>query len=293
MKVKANVYLLAAAVIWGFALAAQRFGMNYIGPFTFTGVRFALGGISLLPVIYVMTYRKREKEKVNRDSQYSNQWIIGSVAGIILFVACSLQQIGLIYTTAGKAAFLTCLYIVLVPIVGAFLGQVIRSRSWCGSFIAIAGVYCLAVKEGWAVSYGDVLVLVGALFWTAHIIFIDYYSSKIDILQLAFWQFSTCSMLSMITAAFFEEISLHSIILAAVPILYCGIGSVGIAYTLQIVGQRCVSSSHAAIILSSETIFAALGGYLFLGERLGQQEIVGASLMLAGMTVSQWQGREK
>ena len=286
MRLKSNILLLIAAAIWGFAFVAQRVGMEYVGPFTFNGVRFALGALSLVPVIFFFAHRSRQpypREKM------TSSWPVGLLAGIILFVAASLQQIGLIYTTAGKAAFITCLYIILVPIAAIFLKQHIKISTWLGSALAIAGLYLLCVKEGFTVLYGDFLELLGAFFWTAHILLIDALSRKVDILKLAFVQFFTCSVLSMASALILEQIAISTIMQAGIPILYGGLCSVGIAYTLQIVGQKYASPSHAAIILSMETVFAAVGGYLILDERLGTVEILGCILMMTGMLVSQLQ----
>jgi drug/metabolite transporter (DMT)-like permease len=285
LRSKSNLLLLLAAAIWGFAFVAQRVGMDYIGPFTFNGVRFALGSLSLVPLI--LFYKNSAPSTSATGNEVKDSWRVGLLAGSILFIAASLQQIGLIYTTAGKAAFITCLYIVLVPIMGIFLQQRITGNTWLGSVLAIAGLYFLSIKESLTISYGDFLQLVGAFFWTAHILLIDHYSRKVDILKLAFFQFLTCSILSLGTALWLETIALHSILQAGIPILYGGVCSVGVAYTLQIAGQRNASPSHAAIILSMETVFAAIGGYLLLNERLGVQELLGCALMLIGMLLSQ------
>lgn len=283
MQLKANILLLITAAIWGFAFVAQRVGMESVGPYTFNGVRFALGGLSLLPVIWFFAGRPQHSEQAK-----TNNWPVGLLAGIILFIAASLQQIGLIYTTAGKAAFITCLYIILVPVSGIFLNQRVKIHTWLGSFLAATGLYLLCVKEGFTVMYGDFLELLGALFWTAHILLIDRYSRRVDVLKLAFFQFMTCSVLSLAAALVLEEIVFDGIMRAAVPILYGGLGSVGVAYTLQIVGQKYAPPSHAAIILSLETVFAAVGGYLILDERLGLAELAGCALMMAGMLASQF-----
>jgi drug/metabolite transporter (DMT)-like permease len=282
MRFRANLLLLAAAAIWGFAFVAQRVGMDYVGPFTFNGIRFALGGLSLVPLIVIFS-----RAKLPAATGGKSAWTVGLVAGAILFVAASLQQIGLVYTTAGKAAFITCLYIVLVPVTGIFLRQRIGSATWLGSVFAVVGLYLLCVKEDFTIAYGDFLELAGAVFWTAHILVIDKFSREIDTLKLAFFQFMACSALSLGAAVLGEEITVNGIAGAAIPILYGGLCSVGVAYTLQIAGQKNASPSHAAIILSLETVFAALGGYLILGERLGMQEIAGCGLMMAGMLVSQ------
>lgn len=284
MKCRSNMLLLLAAAIWGFAFVAQRVGMEFIGPFSFNGLRFALGAVSLLPLIL---YGRNNTRAEHANVAAQSSWRIGLLAGIILFIAASLQQIGLIYTTAGKSAFITCLYIVLVPLAGIFLKQRIMLSTWLGSILAVIGLYFLCVKESFAISYGDFLELLGAFFWAAHILYIDHYARKVNSLHLAFFQFLTCAMLSLGVALVMESITLTGVIQAGVPILYGGICSVGIAYTLQIVGQKNAAPSHAAIILSMETVFAAIGGWLILNEQLGFQELMGCVLMMAGMLLSQ------
>jgi drug/metabolite transporter (DMT)-like permease len=286
MKSTANLLLLLAAAIWGFAFVAQRVGMDHVGPFTYNGIRFVLGSLSLVPLILFYSKSGATTEAAP-DPNSPKVLSAGLLAGVILFIAASLQQIGLVYTTAGKAAFITCLYIVLVPFTGLFLKHRISSGTWLGSLLAVAGLYLLTVKESFTISYGDFLELIGAFFWTAHIMVIDHYSRKVDSLKLAALQFITCGLLSLATALAIETITLNGIMLAGIPILYGGLCSVGIAYTLQIIGQKKASPSHAAIILSMETVFAAIGGYLLLDEQLRLPELVGCGLMLAGMLVSQ------
>lgn len=284
---KSNILLLLTALIWGFAFVAQRVGMEFVGPFTFNGVRFALGAFSLIPLI--LFYKNSSQHKENKDGERKSAAAAGFLAGLVLFIAASLQQIGLLYTTAGKAAFITCLYIVLVPMLGIFLKQYISMTTWVGSIITIAGLYLLCVKDSFFISYGEFLELIGAFFWTIHILVIDRFSRKTDVLKLSFFQFITCSVLSMLTALFLETISIETLRQALVPILYGGIGSVGIAYTLQVVGQKNAQPTHAAIILSMETVFAAIGGWMILNERLSFQEMLGCAIMLAGMLLSQLQ----
>ncbi|MEN6566637.1 MAG: DMT family transporter [Veillonellales bacterium] len=287
MKFKADFLLLLAAAIWGFAFVAQRVGMDYVGPFTFNGVRFALGSLSLVPLIYV--YKRNSLNTSSNSTKPIQGRRVGLLAGFILFIAVTFQQIGLIYTTAGKAAFVTCLYIVFVPVAGIYLKQRITIGTWCGCLLTIAGLYFLCIKEGFTILYGDLLELIGACFWTVHILLIDHFSRKIDTLQLAFFQFATCSVLSLITALWLETITIDGILQAIMPILYGGFCSVGIAYTLQIVGQKYAAPSHAAIILSMETVFAVIGGYFLLNEVLGLRELLGCGLMMTGMLLSQLQ----
>jgi drug/metabolite transporter (DMT)-like permease len=288
---KSNFLLLLTAAIWGFAFVAQRVGMDYVGPFTFNGIRFALGALSLVPLIFF--YRKKPQDRGNVDYELKNVVGAGILAGTVLFMGASLQQIGLVYTTAGKAAFITCLYIVLVPMVGVFFKQYISKSTWVGSVITIMGLYLLCVKDSFSISYGEFLELIGAFFWTIHILVIGRFSRKVDVLKLSFFQFVTCSMLSLITALFIETIRMETLQQAIIPILYGGIGSVGIAYTLQVIGQKNAQPSHAAIILSMETVFAAIGGWIILNEQLGTRELLGCGIMLIGMLLSQLQDSSK
>ena len=284
MQLKSTILLLTTAAIWGLAFVAQRVGMDFIGPFTFNGIRFALGGLSLLPLI---VYHDTDAVRQDGGSSPASSLRVGIIAGFILFIAASLQQIGLIYTTAGKAAFITCLYIVLVPLAGIWLKQSIARSTWTGSLLAVAGLYLLCVKESFVVSYGDLLELAGAVFWAGHILLIDRFARKTNSLHLAFTQFMTCAVLSMIVAAAAEVITIAGILQAGIALLYGGVCSVGIAYTLQIIGQKNASPAHAAIILSMETVFAALGGWMILGEQLTSREFAGCVLMLSGMLLAQ------
>ena len=287
MKLRSNLLLLCTAFIWGFAFVAQRAGMEHVGPFTFNGVRFALGAASLLPLIWYYGKRQLPQENGATYRAPDRSRHIGLLAGLIIFIAASLQQMGMIYTSAGKAAFITCLYIVLVPLAGLFFRQPPSAGTWIGTSLATAGLYLLCVKNDFTISYGDWLVLAGAAFWTAHIILIGRYAAHLDSLRLASAQFLACAALSMVTALLTEEITLAGLHEAGIPILYGGICSVGIAYTLQIVGQKHAEPAHAALILSTETVFGAIGGYLILNELLMTRELLGMGLMVAGMLSAQ------
>ncbi|WP_110955612.1 DMT family transporter [Anaerosinus massiliensis] len=287
MRLKGNLILLLVAMIWGAAFVAQRAGMDYIGPFTYTGVRFILGCLSLLPVLYF--FRNDKKMEQSEEAPVSVRKI-GSIAGVIMFFAVSFQQIGLVYTTAGKAAFITCLYIIFVPLAAVFLKQYISKATWVGAVFAIFGLYLLCVKNSFHIEYGDGIVFIGAFIWAAHILFIDHYAGSVDSIQLAFYQFFVCAVLSNIAALLLEPISWTAIMQAAVPILYGGIFSVGIAFTLQIIGQRYAEPSHAAIIMSMESIFGVLAGFVFLNESMGSKEIFGCLFMMLGMLITQFDG---
>lgn len=282
-ELRSSLLLLVTAMIWGFAFVAQRVGMDYLEAFSYNAIRFALGSISLIPVIkYFGSSDKGENPKDNKQViKY------GIIAGSILFIAATLQQIGLIYTTAAKAGFITTLYIVLVPIIGLFLKQKTNIHIWLGAIIATIGLYFLSIDENLTIQFGDLLQLIGAVFWAIHIIVIGHFTRRVNSLKLSAMQFATCSVLSFIVAFIWEDIQLTNILKAAVPILYGGIMSVGIAYTLQAVAQRHAKASHAAIAMSMESVFAAIGGRLILGERLPARGILGCGLMFLGMLISQ------
>lgn len=289
-ELKSNVLLLITAAIWGFAFVAQRVGAKYVGAFTFNGVRFALGSISLIPLLVYFSKQSKEKEGEGERAVFSAAAVrSGIIAGCVLFLGSSLQQIGLSDTTAGKAAFITGLYIVLVPIFGIFLKHRIHISVWSGAILAVVGLYLLSVTEGFSIGKGDLLEVIGAVFWATHILLIDHFIKKVDALKLSFIQFATCSVLSMVVALMFEKITLYGLTQALVPILYGGICSVGIAYTLQVVAQKHAKASHAAIILSMESVFASIGGLILLNEIMGFRGYIGCALMLTGMLVSQLQ----
>lgn len=288
-RLGANMLLLLTAAIWGFAFVAQRVGSQYVGAFTFNGVRFALGSISLIPLIIYFDKRKKSGSNNEGKVEFSIKKSIlsGVVVGIVLYVAATLQQVGLIYTTAGKASFITGLYMVFVPIIGIFLKHKVGKNSWVGVVIAVVGLYLLSVNENFSIGYGDLLEVIGAIFWAIHILTIDYFSSKIDALKLSCIQFATCSFLSLVTALIFEQITISGISQALVPILYGGFLSVGVAYTLQVVAQKNAKPSHAAMILSMESVFGALGGAILLGESMSSRGYMGCILILGGILVSQ------
>lgn len=284
-ELKSNVILLMTAAIWGLAFVAQKVGIAYIGPFAFNGIRFALGGISLIPLILYLD--KNPKLYINNYHDKYNFIIAGIITGCILFCGASFQQIGLIHTSAGKAAFITGLYIVFVPIISIFFKKSIPLTIWISVLTTAIGLYLLSVNGKFSISQGDLFEIIGAFFWATHILAIDHFIKKVDTLKLSFVQTITCSILSLITSFIFEKTTIHSIYGALIPILYGGIFSVGIAYTLQIVGQKHSKPSHAAIILSMESVFATLGGIIILNEHLQLKEYIGCVFMLSGMLLSQ------
>ncbi len=290
---KSDFLLLITAIIWGFAFVAQRVGMDYIGPFTFNGVRFALGSLSLLPLLIINLKRRTATENI-LPTENIRVIILGvSLTGIILFMGASLQQIGLVYTTAGKAGFITGLYVIIVPILGLFGKRRPDVGSWSGAFLAAVGLYLLSITGKFTISFGDLLELLGAFFWAGHVLIIGWLSPIIKPIKLAFFQYTTCSILSLITAFFVEVVTLRGIFQTSIPILYSGLLSVGVAYTLQVVAQRDAHPTHVAILLSLEAVFAAIGGWLILREILSLRGIIGCTLMLSGIILAQLWGTFK
>jgi drug/metabolite transporter (DMT)-like permease len=287
VTVKSDVLLLTTAVIWGFAFVAQRVGMDYVGPFTFNGLRFAIGSLSLLPLVAMSREQRSATDRILPPPGLKTILFGGAALGLALFSGASLQQIGLVYTTAGKAGFITGLYVIIVPLLGLFWRQQPRIGTWIGAVLAAIGLYFLSVTEEFTIELGDLFVLIGAFFWAAHVLIIGWLSPRINPVKLAFSQYVACSILSLIAACLFEDITMLSIFQAAIPILYGGLLSVGIAYTLQVIAQRDAHPAHAAILLSLESVFAAIGGWLILGEIISARGLFGCGLMLAGMLLSQ------
>ncbi len=304
MKNEANhharsyAFLLVTALLWGFAFAAQRLGGKALGPFSFNGIRFVVGSVSLLPLVYWMgKVRLREGAVAGARRRDDARKLAGAgaVCGTVLFCGSSLQQAGMLWTEAGKAAFLTGLYIVFVPIAGLLAG---RRQGWglgLGAALAATGLYLMSVRSGFSVSLGDSLEIASAFFWAGHILVLAHFSRRHDAVALAFVQNVTCAILSLAVAVFAEGLGPDTFKQAftpgpagsLIPILYTGIGSIGIAYTLQILGQKGVAAGPAALIMSMETVFAAIGGWLVLGETMDTRALAGAALMLAGMLAAQ------
>jgi len=282
---KADLLMFIAAVIWGFAFVAQRQGMETMGPFLFTGVRFLIGVVVLLPVIWFLS----KKPQQNHKAEVSTKKLVfaGTVAGLLLFGAISCQQVGLQYTTAGKSGFITGLYIFFVPLIGLFFGQRTGSGTWLGATIALFGLYLLSIKEDFSIAEGDLLQLICAVFFAAHVLVIGYLAKRMDPLKISLVQYLVCGFISLFIAVVIEVISWDMIVATTIPLLYAGIMSSGIAYTLQVVAQQHAHSSHAAIILSLEGAFAVLGGWLILDEQLPMRGLLGCALMLMGMLLSQ------
>lgn len=281
-NVKSTILLFLTAIIWGFAFVAQLIGSEHIGTFTFNGIRFLLGSLSLIPVILIFERGATDKAML----KYS--LISGAVTGVILFAAASLQQLGVEITRdAGKSGFITGLYIVLVPIFGIFLGKKPTAFTWISAAVSIVGLYFLCMGGNEAFGTGDIVLLVGSFFWAAHILIIDHCSPHVYAIRYASTQFAVCGIISMICSFIFEKPEAESIMNAALPLLYGGVLSAGIAYTLQIIGQRDCDPTYSAIIMSTESVFGAIGGMLVLHQYMTPRGYLGSALIFTGIILSQ------
>ena len=284
MRVKNGVMLFLTAFIWGTAFVAQSVGMDYLEPFTFNGVRSLIGGIALLPCIWLLHKLNGESKK----EESGKVLLIGGLAcGVLLFAASSLQQIGLKYTTAGKAGFITAFYIVIVPVLGIFLHKKIGWKIWLAGVLALAGLYFLCITESFSIGKGDVLIFLCALIFAVHILVIDYFSPKVDGVKMSCIQFLVCGILSLPFMFTIETPKAAAMTAAWMPLLYAGVLSCGVAYTLQILGQKNVNPAVASLILSLESCFSVLAGWIVLGERLSLRESAGCVLMFAAIILAQ------
>ena len=285
MQIRGTLMLLAAAFFWGTTFVAQLTGMDELEPFSYAAARYLMGFLSL---VAVMIYTRKSRAVERRQKNYQRGFLIGLIIGVVLFIASSMQQVALQYSTAGKAAFITCLYIVFVPLGAKFLGKIIRRENWLGAELAIVGLYLLAVSEGFSIQIGDAILFVSAFFWTAQILLIDRFASKVDLIELSTAQIFITMILSFVMMFALETPRLSAMINAWFPILYGGVMSAGAAFTLQNYGQRYAEPATAAILMSFEAIFGALAGWFFLNEVMSFREIFGCILMLFGMLATQW-----
>ncbi len=293
-----SLLLFLTALIWGVAFVAQSVGMDYVGAFTFSFSRCIIGGVVLIPCIWFLNRRKEEEpekkasEKKDKKEERRICVIGGVCCGIALFFASNLQQFGLKYTTVGKAGFITALYIILVPVLGLFMKKRVQGKVWISVLLAVAGLYLLCITDGFSLGTGDLLVLLCALMFSVHILVIDYFSPKTDGVKMSCIQFFVCGILSGIAMLIFEEPSLGALLQAWMPILYAGVLSCGVAYTLQIVGQKDMDPTVASLILSLESVVSVLAGWVLLGQRLSLREISGCVLMFAAIILAQLPGKK-
>ncbi len=284
---RANFLLLITAVIWGGGFVAQRLGMQELGPYIFNGFRFLVGALTLVPVIII-----RKERNPGDKADLKKTLIIGSAAGLFLFFGATFQQLGLVHTTAGKAGFVTGLYVIIVPLLGMIWGDRAPVQTWLGAVFAVIGLYFLSATQGLKLALGDSYVLLGAFFWAGHVQFIARYSPRVDPIRLSFVQAMFTSLISFGIGFFLEEFQLQQILSVAVPILYGGVISIGLAYTLQVIAQQDAKPTHAAILLSLESVFAVFWGWLLIKEVLTPRAIFGSFLMLGGMMISQILGKK-
>ena len=275
----ADGLLFLAALIWGTDFVAQSVGLDYMEPWSFNAVRFLIGSVALIPL---MIYQRKTRPV------FTPAAVLGGLAmGVVLTLAAGLQQVALLYTTAGKTAFITGLYIVLVPVMALVIGQKTGRDTWIGIMFALPGLGFLTLGDDFTLSHGDGLVVICSVFWALHLLMIDRLAPRHNVMTLAFTQFLGCSVLSFVIAGFQESWTFEQVRAGWIPLIYVGLLSTSVAYTLQIVGQKTAPVAHASIILSLETVFAVIAGYLFLNEVMSGQALFGCGLMLVGMIISQ------
>lgn len=290
MKTKNGLILFLTAFIWGTAFVAQSVGMDYLGPFSFNGIRSLVGGLALIPCIAVLDRMDRKSE----GEKNKKTLIIGGICcGLCLFAASSLQQIGIQYTTVGKAGFITAFYIVLVPVLGIFLKKRIGWKVWVAVALSLAGLYFLCITEAFTIGKGDVYVFLCALLFSIHILVIDYFAPKTDGVKMSCIQFFVVGILSLPFIVAYESITLAAVAKSAVAILYAGVMSSGVGYTLQIIGQKNMNPAIASLILSLESSISVLAGWVILGQSLSVREGFGCAMMFAAIILAQIPDRAK
>ena len=299
-KVRNSLLLLLTAFIWGTAFVAQSVGMDYVGPFTYTCVRSLIAGIMLIPCIAFLNKvnPNLEEKKICQDETkkkaYQKTLLIGGICcGAALGVASSLQQIGILHTTVGKAGFITTFYIIIVPIIGLFFKKRCGLNVWIGVVFALAGLYFLCITEGFSIGYGDTMVFLCALAFSIHILVIDHFTGLVNGVKMSCIQFFVAAIVSGIGMVLFENPDLGNILAAWLPILYARALSSGVGYTLQIIGQKGMNPTIASLILSLESVISVLAGMVVLGESLTSREILGCVLMFIAIILAQLPEKKK
>ena len=289
-KMQGNIMLLITAMIWGSAFVAQSKGMDYIGPFTYNTIRNFIGGLVLIPVILIMSKGKKEEAVLTAEEKKKQDKLLligGICCGAILFLASSFQQYGLVHTTAGKAGFITALYIIIVPLLGIFMGRRVPRIIWCCVALAIAGFWLLCIKEGFTVGLGDLMVLICSFFYSVHIMTIDHFSPRTDGVKLSCVQFFVAGVISIVPMLLLEEPVFSAVLDAKWTILYAGVLSSGVAFTFQIIAQRHTDPTVATLLMSLESVFAALFGWIILKEGLLPKELFGCLLVFTAVILAQ------
>ena len=294
-SLSSSLLLFLAAFIWGVAFVAQSVGMDYMGPCTFNGARFLIGSAVLVPFIW---FQERQKRKtavaVSEDSAGGKKTLLtgGCCCGAALCAASIFQQIGIQYTSVGKAGFITTLYIIIVPVLGIFMRKKIGGRIWTGAVVAVIGMYLLCVSDSFSISRGDFFVLICAFLYAVHILVVDYFAPRTDSVKLSCIQFLVSGIICTVLAFIFEEPHFSSLVSGAVPVLYAGVLSCGVAYTLQVVGQKKVEPTIASMLLSMESVVSVLAGWVLLGQRLSAKELFGCALVFAAVILVQLPDRK-
>ena len=287
-KLKGELLLLIAAVIWGSSFIFQKMGMDYIGPLTFTFFRFGIGAVAMIPVMKVSDGIKKRRDECNIISLRNRLLVTGGIlVGVSNFAAATLQQGGLVFTTAGKAGFITTMDMAIVPFILILLKRQVPALTWTGVAIAMVGMYLLCMKEGFSVNKGDLLCFAGAAGYAVQIILIDAYVDKVDPIKLAFFEFAVTAAIALPFAIIFEGINLTLVAQCAIPLLYTAILEVCVAFSLQMIGQKYAPPAIATIIMSLESVFAVICGALFLGEVMAGREITGCVIMFAALIIAQ------
>lgn len=292
-KLKGNLMLLLTAFVWGLSFIAQSKGVEQLSPVAFNGIRSTLGGIVLLPVIYLLD---KAKKKNGKQPQRVDKTLIvgGIVCGTFLCLASTLQSMGMVYTSPGKAGFITALYMVIVPIIGLFTGKKLRPAMIIAVLVAVCGMYLMCIDESLSINNGDILIFICAFLFSGHILVIDYFSPKVDGVKLACLQFFVCGILNLTYMFLFESLNTQAVMNAIPSIAYAGIMSCGVAYTLQIVGQKYTDPTSASILMSLESVFATLStvvlvalGWSLTGGQMNLKEILGCVLMFVAILIVQ------
>lgn len=289
-KMQSNILLLLTAIIWGSAFVAQKSGMDYIEPFTFNGIRTFIGGLVLIPVIMIMSKKTPAEQLSKEEKAKSNKALLigGICCGLALFAAGSLQQFGVSYTTAGKAGFITTLYVVFVPIISVILRKRVRPIMWLCVVLGAVGLYLLCMTDSsFSLTFGDSLVLLCAFAFGVHIMVVDHFSPKMDGIKLSCIQFLTAGTLGIIGMFIFETPDINAILDCAVPILYAGVLSCGLGYTFQVVAQKHAEPTVASLLMSLESVFAVISGAILLGESMSARELSGCAVIFAAVIISQ------
>lgn len=287
-QIKSSLILLLTATIWGVAFVAQSVGMEYIGPFTFNAIRCVLGGLVLIPVILVLKKKKETGAENQEKEDKKTLWAGGIACGVILCIASNLQQFGIMEASVGKSGFFTALYIVMIPVIGIFIGKRSGIKLWFCVALAVVGMYLLCMKDGsFTIERADIMLLLCALAFSFHILVVDYFSSKVDGVKMSCIQFFVCGVLSAVGMLFTETPDISNIQAAWLPLLYAGLLSCGVGYTLQIVGQKGINPVIASLIMSLESVISALAGWVILGQVLSPKEILGCVLMFVAIIITQ------